>query len=105
MKGTPGSVPPTTLPRGVETWAKYQIEGACKPRCGSLARSGLPVSLRAPDTTQLFDPIAPSTGEYAASSPAAVGDSSAQSALKSGNVHGGSPRYARTAYTRRLRPQ
>src|SRR6516164_6997258 len=93
MKGTPGSVPPTMLPRGDDTCAKYQSDGACNPRWGSFASSGLPVSLRAPDTTQLSEPIARSSESYVARSALAWGAMSAYNALKSGIVHGGSPGY------------
>ena len=34
----------------------YQIEGIWMPRCMSLASSGLPLAVRLPDTTQLFEP-------------------------------------------------
>ena len=33
-----------------------QTEGIAKPRCGSFARIGLPLCVRSPETTQLFDP-------------------------------------------------
>src|SRR5882672_12405138 len=88
--GTPGSVPPTTLPAGVDTCARYQSAGACNPRCGSLASSGLPLSLRDPATTQLLEPTASSGNGYAASNARAAGSISAYSALKSGTAQGSS---------------
>ena len=93
MKGTPGSVPPTTLPCGVETCARYHSAGACRPRCGSLASSGLPLTVRAPSTTQLLEPTASSAPGDSASIAPASGASSAYSALKSGSGSGGSPGY------------
>ena len=42
------------------TW--YQTEGSAGPRCGSLASRGLPVSVRAPATTQELEPISPPAG-------------------------------------------
>ena len=37
------------------TW--YQTEGRDAPRCGSFASRGIPVSVRAPETTQEFEPM------------------------------------------------
>ena len=34
----------------------YQVEGALKSRCGSLARIGLPVAVRLPETAQALEP-------------------------------------------------
>src|SRR5690606_2992471 len=60
MTGVPGKLAPTRLIRprsavSIARWAKYQMEGADSRRCGSLARRGLPVVVRVPATTQLFD--------------------------------------------------
>src|SRR3569623_95817 len=55
--GMPGSVPPMTFNPGADKCARYQIEGMLKLKCGSFARSGVPVSDKAPDTTQLFEPL------------------------------------------------
>ena len=52
--GEPGSVAPTTFSRPPSRWARYQVDGSRAPRCGSLASIGLPVEVRAPDTTQLL---------------------------------------------------
>ncbi len=41
--------------RGVFSRARYQKPGEAKPRCGSLASSGLPLALCAPSTTQLLE--------------------------------------------------
>ena len=72
--GTPASVAPTTLivaapGRSSARWARYQVEGAVSRKCGSLASSGLPERVRAPETTQLLEappPIRSSTGSRAA---------------------------------------
>ncbi|MCY1365540.1 hypothetical protein D9M69_523890 [compost metagenome] len=62
-KGVPGSVAPITFmplmppASGACRCAKYQMAGALRPRCGSLASSGWPVSLREPATTQLLEPL------------------------------------------------
>ena len=53
--GVPATVPPAMSCCGVFSRARYQKPGAPKPRCGSLARSGLPLALCSPSTTQLFD--------------------------------------------------
>ncbi len=42
------------------TW--YQTEGITTPRCGSLASSGFPVAVWAPETTQEFDPMSSPAG-------------------------------------------
>ncbi|MDT4856641.1 hypothetical protein FQZ97_910380 [compost metagenome] len=61
--GVPGKVAPiTSMPltpsaSGACKRAKYQIAGALNPRCGSLASKGMPLLLRAPDTTQLLEPL------------------------------------------------
>src|SRR3954468_10945778 len=65
--GTPGTVAPIAFSPGACRCAKYQMPGALRPRCGSLARSGLPLFVCAPDTTQLFEPpagaaLTPGTG-------------------------------------------
>src|SRR5438309_168428 len=69
MNGTPGRETPVTwrLPEslalrasasGPPTWrsASYQMPGTVWARCMSLERSGLPVAVWAPETTQLLDP-------------------------------------------------
>ena len=53
--GAPGTVAPLTQPSGVTIRARYQRIGAPRPRCGSLARIGLPVTVREPETTHSFD--------------------------------------------------
>src|SRR5271154_5084049 len=47
--GAPGMVPPFNDPLGVTMRARYQRIGAPRSRCGSLARIGLPVVVRAPE--------------------------------------------------------
>src|SRR3546814_5235929 len=54
--GMPGRVAPITLPCGVERCAKYHSDGDERPRCGSFASKGAPVTVRLPLTTQLFEP-------------------------------------------------
>ena len=56
--GAPGSVAPITSKSPADMCARYQSDGTCVPRCGSLARSGFPLAVRVPSTTQLFDPSA-----------------------------------------------
>ena len=53
--GAPGIVAPLTDPSGVTMRARYQRIGALRSRCGSLARIGLPVSVRDPAITHSFD--------------------------------------------------
>ena len=62
MKGKPGKLAPiTSMPEALDcSRAKYQIAGAPKPRCGSLAKRGLPLLVWLPATTQLLLPL-PST--------------------------------------------
>ena len=55
--GIPGRVAPMTLIPGASMRAKYHSAGADKPKCGSLARSGLPLVVRLPLRAQLFEPI------------------------------------------------
>src|SRR5216683_1514788 len=55
MKGAPGEVAPARCSAGVSMRARYQMSGVAKPRCGSLASSGLPETLCLPSTTQLFE--------------------------------------------------
>src|SRR5262245_6131363 len=54
--GAPGSVAPITSKPGAEMCARYHVDGSRVPRGGSLASSGLPLAVRVPSTTQLFDP-------------------------------------------------
>src|SRR5512140_104300 len=89
--GTPGSVPPTTLPDGVAMCARYQSAGVCRPRCGSFASNGFPVSVCSPETAPLLEPAGCSVRGDSASNAPAVGDTSAYSDLKSGSGHGLSP--------------
>src|SRR4029453_11817358 len=49
--GVLGSVTPATSTSAAITWASYQIDGISTLRCGSLARSGLPVAVRDPART------------------------------------------------------
>ena len=56
--GVPGSVAPMTSKSPADRCARYQSDGICAPRCGSLASSGLPLAVIVPSTTQLFDPSA-----------------------------------------------
>ena len=42
--------------------AWYHNEGIAGARCGSLARSGLPVTVFDPDTAQLLEPMPSPTG-------------------------------------------
>ena len=53
--GRPGTVAPLTEPSGVTIRARYQRIGAPSSRCGSLARIGLPVAVRAPETTHSLE--------------------------------------------------
>src|SRR5271167_2452590 len=53
--GAPGMVTPLNDPPGVTMRARYQRIGALRSRCGSLARIGLPVVVRAPETTHQLD--------------------------------------------------
>src|SRR6266508_1841439 len=46
------------LPICADRWTSNQIDGICVAKCGSLASSGLPVVVRDPATTQLFEPWA-----------------------------------------------
>ena len=55
--GMPGRVAPITLIPGASRRAKYHSAGADKPKCGSLARSGLPLAVRLPLSAQLLEPI------------------------------------------------
>ena len=55
--GTPGTVAPTRVRLGVSIRARYHSPGARKPRWGSLARIGLPVSVCDPATAQTFDAV------------------------------------------------
>jgi hypothetical protein len=66
IPGTPGSVAPIASSPGAVSCAKYHTGGAVRPRCGSFASSGLPLALRLPLTTQLFDP-APSGSQSGSS--------------------------------------
>ena len=53
--GSPGTVAPLSEPSGVTIRERYQRIGAPSSRCGSLARIGLPVTVRDPATTHSFD--------------------------------------------------
>src|SRR5512147_290789 len=53
--GNPGDVAPACSPFAVTTRARYQGTGSVKPRCGSLARMGLPLAVRLAATTHAFD--------------------------------------------------
>ena len=50
--GTPGSVAPVARRPGASIDARYQTDGVRRPRCGSLARIGLPLAVREPPSTQ-----------------------------------------------------
>src|SRR5262245_23775912 len=56
--GVPGSVAPMISKSPPLTCARYHVDGSRVPRWGSLARSGLPLAVNVPSTTQLFEPIA-----------------------------------------------
>jgi hypothetical protein len=56
IAGVPGNVPPMTSKSPAETCARYHVDGSRVPRCGSLARSGLPLAVSVPSTTQLLEP-------------------------------------------------
>src|SRR5438105_1610223 len=47
-----------TSKSAAETWARYHVDGVFALRWGSFASSGLPLAVRVPSTTQLFDPSA-----------------------------------------------
>src|SRR3954468_4255920 len=89
MPGTPGAVAPIAFSPGACRCAKYQMPGALRPRCGSLARSGLRLLVRAPDTTQLFEPPAGASLMPGAGGPPAA----PYSAARSGSSTGLSPGY------------
>src|SRR5262245_47606751 len=55
--GAPGSVAPMISKSPPTRCARYQVDGSRVPRCGSLARSGFPVVVIVPSTTQLFEPM------------------------------------------------
>src|SRR3546814_6483508 len=57
VTGTPGTVAPTVPNSGVTMQARYQRPGALNPRCGSLARIGLPVAVRLPSSTQALEAL------------------------------------------------
>src|SRR5687768_6698801 len=54
IPGSPAIDTPATRFPGILRWAMYHIEGAEEERWGSLAKSGLPVIVCAPETTQLL---------------------------------------------------
>src|SRR6266480_3650317 len=60
--GAPGKeTPATSKGQASDTWLQcspfmIQTDGIAKPRCGSLARIGLPLCVLSRETTQLFDP-------------------------------------------------
>src|SRR5215467_5235126 len=56
--GVPGSVAPMTSNSPADKCARYHNDGICASRCGSFARSGLPVAVIVPSTTQLLEPRA-----------------------------------------------
>ena len=56
--GKPGIEPPCISMSGEDSSTAYQVSGIVEVMCGSPASSGLPVTERSPDTTQLFDPAA-----------------------------------------------
>ncbi len=55
-EGTPGRETPVTWRPGASRSAWYQMPGTLWARCMSLERSGLPVAVWAPETTQLLEP-------------------------------------------------
>jgi hypothetical protein len=59
--GAPGSVAPITSKSPADRCARYQSDGICAPRCGSLASIGLPDAVIVPSTTQLLEPSASPT--------------------------------------------
>src|SRR3954471_3402356 len=69
--GAPGSVAPITSKSPADRCARYQSDGICAPRCGSLASNGLPDAVIDPSTTQLLDPSAsPAPGSRVAATAA-----------------------------------
>jgi hypothetical protein len=67
--GLPTKDAPATAHSGVRTWARYQGAGIEGARCGSLARIGLPLAVRAPAIAQAFDaPDPPTTSRRSARS-------------------------------------
>src|ERR1700704_2303554 len=56
MKGRPGSEKPSTLKSPEWSCTSYQTPGTRSGRCISFESSGLPETVCAPETTQLFDP-------------------------------------------------
>src|SRR5215467_1439008 len=56
--GAPGSGAPMTSKSPADKCARYHKDGICASRCGSLARSGLPVAVSVPSTSQLLEPRA-----------------------------------------------
>src|SRR6185312_5238082 len=60
--GAPGSVAPMTSKSPADRCARYQSDGICASRCGSLASSGLPDAVIVPSTTQLLEPSADPSG-------------------------------------------
>ena len=61
--GAPGKDTPTTSHGQLSStvWQcrpfMIQTDGIPNPRCGSLARIGLPLIVRSPEMTQLFEPM------------------------------------------------
>ncbi len=85
----PGTDAPFSQPSGVTIRARYQRIGAPRPRCGSLARIGLPVTVREPDTTHSFD--APRVNPVSAPIASSTPPSSAWESPRLGWVVIGSP--------------
>src|SRR6476619_5214475 len=56
MKGRPGREKPSTLKSPEWSWTSYHTPGTRCGKCISLESSGLPETVCAPETTQLFDP-------------------------------------------------
>ena len=58
IPGTPGILPPIAYQLGVERMISPQTEGSrLISKCGSLDKMGLPLLVRLPPITQLFDAI------------------------------------------------
>src|SRR5512143_496575 len=91
MKGRPGSVMPTTSSPPPWSPARYHSDGACKARCMSLARMGLPDFVREPLITHAFDACAIATRDsnwVALEGSSGLGTGSGAEGLAGGGVTG-----------------
>ena len=55
IEGSPGMVPPITGPSAMSMRASMKIEGAVSGKCGSVASSGAPPTVRRPCAAKAFD--------------------------------------------------